>query len=406
MPDFGSVYGSFLGTQQAQANLQATLQQTAERGVDTQLKQEQLKQIQNTASLGKEVAAAAKVAGQAGNSIWELNEASSLAAAKGDLTRASLYKEEANKLQKSSLDQQKEVLDIAVKERSARGDELASAMVSRDTAIEAAQNYLEYHKNPTTPEERLAQANRMKVLDQLHQETLSGIPWEQSPIRAEMDKQQKALNPEKERLRIEQLAQKKAADEANDARKQDANLLRELNLERLAAIQKEKTATKEQTDLLKKTNALNAEDHKYNQDLYHLEGKKDKLIEQLNKLEGLGQATIIKESGGWLGFGTTKTSEDTPAAQRIKTELSNLAEEKDRLDSQHEKALNRIDPENYPLTKPTETKPKETKINLTEGTISNPLPMPTSADKAIKDKVYNTPRGLAKWDGSKFIPVK
>jgi hypothetical protein len=49
-----------------------------------------------------------------------------------------------------------------------------------------------------------------------------------------------------------------------------------------------------------------------------------------------------------------------------------------------------------PSNKPTAPVVKET------GTKATPIPMPTSKAELKKDKYYNTPRGVAKWDGSKF----
>lgn len=371
--------GAFTGAQQAQAALQATFQQTAERGVETQLKQEQLKQIQATASLGRDVATAAAKEGKAGDTAWELNKAASMAASRGDLTRADIYAKEAIALEKSALDNRKETLDIAVKENSAKADDLSQAMVSRDSAIEATKNYLEQHKNPTTPEEKAAQANRMQVLDQLQRESQTDMPWEVSPIRAGMDKRRVALEPEKERIRIEQEATRKAAVEervrANKEREEETKW----RDQQTVALRKEALEThvdnKAAVDAMKITNTLNAEDHKYTTETSKLTDEKRRLISELDKLERLGQATITKSSGGWLGIGTTKTEEDSSAAARIKTELASLGDEKTRLDQQHEKALNRIDPENYPLTKPKETKDVSSSLSSDQ--------LRAAADKAI-----------------------
>ena len=45
-------------------------------------------------------------------------------------------------------------------------------------------------------------------------------------------------------------------------------------------------------------------------------------------------------------------------------------------------------------------------LGLTQSTAPKALPMPSTPKNAIVGQIYQTSKGLAKWDGKQFIPVQ
>lgn len=344
-------------TEQAQAQLQDTLAQAGTRQQDYQIKQQQIGRFNDLANATKSAKSSLEQAGKEADAYNMLQETATQLA-KTDPGTAGKMLEEASKMQEDIYKAKDAHLTYAKHEQEGRAklyDQLATG--SKDEVSQTIQSYLDANpiNEKATPEEKAARATALQLQQAVNNSDMPG-----SKSLADLQKgfahARDSLEPIAAQQRALALAEKtREADRKAELKaKEDAETIRQHNME--AAYKKDALDahkdSKAALDSFKVTNALNAEEHKYTNDIGKLTDERKRLLEELNKLEGLGQASVTKSSGGFLGIGTTETKEDSPAAVRIKKELSNLGEEKTRQDQRHEKALARIDPENYKVEKP------------------------------------------------------
>lgn len=117
-------------------------------------------------------------------------------------------------------------------------------------------------------------------------------------------------------------------------------------------------------------------------------------------------------AGDWFSGARDKARADVAAARKKMDSIVNRNMEQQRkiIMAQPDAVRNQLREANPDLFENLAERPAKTPDKAApkkgEGTKESPLAMPTTKEGLVKDKVYNTPRGAAVWDGSQFTLVK